>query len=136
MEFGTRNLAESVILFSMRSIGLFLLAIVPAAAAPALTSETIFDWRTPSTPQISPDGRRVVYVLETADRFADTFHSNLWIVSIDGKDHRALTSGKWKDSLPRWSPDGSKLAYLSTRAGKPQIFVRWMDTGAESKITD
>jgi dipeptidyl aminopeptidase/acylaminoacyl peptidase len=120
----------------MRSIGLFLLVLAPAAAAPALTSDTIFDWRTPSTPQISPDGRRVVYALESAARFADAFHSNLWIVSTDGKDHRPLTSGKWKDSLPRWSPDGSKLAYLSTRAGKPQIFVRWMDTGVEAKITD
>ena len=86
----------------MRFIGLFLIAIAPIAAAPALTSESIFDWRTPSTPQISPDGRRVVYLLETADRFADTFYSNLWMVSTDGKDHRPLTNGKWKDSLPRW----------------------------------
>jgi acylaminoacyl-peptidase len=107
-----------------------------AAAAPPLSSESVFDWRTPATPQISPDGRRVVYVLETADRFGDAFHSNLWVVTADGKDHRPLTSGKWKDSLPRWSPDGSKLAYVSTRAGKAQIFVRWMDTGAEAKVTD
>ena len=120
----------------MRFLCLLALIIARLSAAPPLTSETIFDWRTPSTPRISPDGRRIVYVLETADRFADTFHANLWIVSTDGKDHRPLTSGKWKDSLPRWSPDGSKLAYVSTRAAKPQIFVRWMDTGVEAKITD
>ncbi|MEO6758624.1 MAG: DPP IV N-terminal domain-containing protein, partial [Saprospiraceae bacterium] len=120
----------------MRLLALCLSVVVQAAASPALTSESLFAWRTPSNPQISPDGKRVVYVLETADRFADAFHSTLWIVSTDGKDHRPLSSGKWKDSLPRWSPDGSKLAYLSTRAGKPQIFVRWMDTGAEARITD
>lgn len=117
---------------------LFLLPFLTVAlgAAPALTSDSVFDWRTVGAPQISPDGQRVVYTLETADRFADTFHVNLWQASTDGKDHRPLTSGKWKDSLPRWSPDGSKLAYVSNRAGKPQIFVRWMDSGAEAKITD
>lgn len=128
--------ANSDYYFLMRSLRLLFLTIAPLCAAATFTSETIFDWRTPSTPQISPDGRRVIYTLETADRFADAFYSNLWMVSIDGKDHRPLTSGKWKDSLPRWSPGGEKLAYVSTRAGKPQIFVRWMDTGAEAKITD
>jgi acylaminoacyl-peptidase len=121
---------------SMRFLWLSLASFPTLLAASLLTSDTVFDWRTPGSPQISPDGRRVVYTLETADRFADTFHSNLWIASTDGKDNRPLTSGKWKDLLPRWSPDGSKLAYLSTRAGKPQIFIRWMDTGAEAKITD
>ncbi|MBI2687714.1 MAG: S9 family peptidase [Acidobacteria bacterium] len=120
----------------MRTLLAVLVAIPALSAPPPLTSDTIFDWRTPGAPQISPDGRRVVYTLESADRFADAFHSNLWIVSVDGKDHRPLTSGKWKDTLPRWSPDGTKLAYVSTRAGKPQIFVRWMDTGAEARITD
>lgn len=115
---------------------LLLLPVSLLAALPPLTSESVFDWRTARAPQISPDGRRVVYALETADRFADTFYVNLWMVSVDGKDQRPLTSGKWKDSLARWSPDGSKLAYVSTRAGRPQIFVRWMDTGAEAKITD
>lgn len=120
----------------MRSLSLLLASLPALLAAPPLTSDSLFDWRTPASPQIAPNGRHVVYTLETPDRFADTFHSNLWIASTDGKDHRPLTNGKWKDLLPRWSPDGSKLAYLSTRAGKPQIFVRWMDTGAEAKITD
>ncbi|MBM3784576.1 MAG: S9 family peptidase [Acidobacteria bacterium] len=106
------------------------------AAKPPLTTETVFDWRVPSSPRISPDGRQVVYVLETADRFADTFYSNLWIAATAGTDHRPLTAGKHKDSYPRWSPDGTKLAYISTRTGKPQIFIRWMDTGVEARITD
>jgi dipeptidyl aminopeptidase/acylaminoacyl peptidase len=120
----------------MRPFSLLFLVAASLGAAPALSTDSVFDWRTVGAPQISPDGQRVVYTLEIADRFADTFHVNLWQVSTDGKDHRPLTSGKWKDSLPRWSPDGAKLAYVSTRAGKPQIFVRWMDTGTEAKITD
>lgn len=73
-----------------------------------LTSETLLDWRTPNLPQISPDGQRIVYTLETADRYTDRFVNTLWMVSTDGKDHRPITAGR----LPRWSPDGSKLAYL------------------------
>ena len=93
-----------------------------------LTSETLLDWRTPNLPQISPDGQRIVYTLETADRYTDSFVNTLWMVSTDGKDHRPITAGR----LPRWSPDGSKLAYLK----QSQIWVRWMDTGAEARITD
>jgi acylaminoacyl-peptidase len=120
----------------MRIQALLLAAAIAFAAKPPLTTETVFDWRVPSSPRISPDGRKIVYVLETPDRFEDAFHSHLWIVTADGKDHRPLTTGKQKDTLPRWSPDGAKLAYVSNRAGKPQIFVRWMDTGVETKFTD
>ena len=93
-----------------------------------LTSETLLDWRTPNLPQISPDGQRIVYTLETADRYTDSFVNTLWMVSSDAKDHRPITAGR----LPRWSPDGSKLAYLK----QSQLWVRWMDTGAEARITD
>ncbi len=93
-----------------------------------LTSESLLDWRTPNLPQISPDGLRIVYTLETADRYTDSFVNTLWMVSTDGKDHRPITAGR----LPRWSPDGSKLAYLK----QSQMWVRWMDTGVEARITD
>jgi len=100
--------------------------ILPLLAL-ALSPETLLDWRTPSQPQISPDGRRIVYTLETADRFNDRFENTLWMVSVDGKDHRPIGPGR----LARWSPDGSKLAYLK----QSQLWVRWMDTGAETAIT-
>jgi dipeptidyl aminopeptidase/acylaminoacyl peptidase len=100
------------------------------------TSETVFDWRNVSSPRISPDGRSVVYVLEQPDRFADAFYTNLWIASTDGKENRPLTAGKHRDSLPRWSPDGKRLAWVSTVEGKAQIHVRWMESGAQTRITD
>ncbi len=105
-------------------------------AADTLGPDTVWDWRTPSNPRISPDGTRVVYQLEWADKMADAFHSNLWTVGIDGKNNRPLTKGKHRDSSVAWSPDGKRLAYLSTRSGRPQIVVRWMDSGEESQITN
>lgn len=117
------------------SIAFLALGALAAPRGP-LTSETLFDWRSPGAPQIGPDGKRVVYTLESADRMTDVFHSNLWIVGSDGKDPRPLTTGAQRNSSPRWSPDGTRLAYVSTRDGKAQIWVRWMDSGQEARITE
>jgi dipeptidyl aminopeptidase/acylaminoacyl peptidase len=90
-----------------------------------------------SDPQISPDGRRIVYVRQSADISTDRRVANLWIVNFDGTAHRALTAGTYSDSSPRWSPDGTRLAFISDRdGGKPQLYVRWMDTGEIAKLTD
>ena len=117
------------------AVALFALSLA-AAPRTVLTSETLFDWRTPSSPQISPDGQKVAYLLETEDKMADVFYSNLWIVDVDGKNARPISAGSHRDASPRWSPDGGRLAYVSGKGGRPQIYVRWMDTGAEAKITD
>src|SRR5262245_32912211 len=101
-----------------------------------LTVDTLLEWRSVSDPRLSPDGSRIVYVYGFADKMNDRNASNLWIATIDGKDIRPITQGDHRDSQPEWSPDGKRLAYVSTKSGKPQIVVRWMDTGAEATITD
>jgi dipeptidyl aminopeptidase/acylaminoacyl peptidase len=118
-----------------------ILALAVAAAASAnektnLTTDTLWDWRTVANPQISRDGKIVVYVLGWNDRMNDASYSNLWMASVDGRDNRPVTQGAFRDMTPRWSADGTRLAYLSNRSGKMQIHVRWMDTGQEATITD
>ena len=114
----------------------FLLA-APALAAPKpITVDTLWNWRTVSTPQISPDGRSVLYVAGWADRMNDAFYSNLWIATVDGKNRRPVTQGPYRDASAFWSPDGTRIAYLSNRTGKAQIYVRWIDSGQEAQITD
>jgi dipeptidyl aminopeptidase/acylaminoacyl peptidase len=73
--------------------------------------------RTVEDPQITADGRRVVYVEGWNDREKDAAYANLWLLSADGRERRALTAGPWKDRSPRWSPDGMRLAWLSGRGG-------------------
>ncbi len=112
-------------------------ALSLAAAGPqVITNDTYWDFRRVGEPQIGPDGKSVVYTLGWNDRMTDSGYSNLWLVGVDGKDPRPLTQGPVRDTSPRWSPDGKRLAYLSNRSGKTQIHVRWMDTGQEAKITD
>ena len=109
--------------------------LLQAAEKKPLDPSNIFDWRTPQSPQISPDGKFVVSSMEWADSVNDAFYSNLWITATDGTDARPLTEGNFRDTSPRLSPDGKRLAYLSNRSGKVQIYVRWLDSGQEAMIT-
>lgn len=54
----------------------------------------------------------------------------------DGSEHKPLTSGKNYYSQVSWSSDSKRIAYTSNEEGKSQIFVRWMDTGSTSSITN
>jgi len=101
-----------------------------------LTSADIFDLEYAADPRISPDGGHIVYVRNIHDVMTDRARRNLWIVDTDSGDHRPLLSGKANYSSPRWSPDGSRLAYISAADGKPQLFVRWMDSGQTALVTN
>ena len=69
------------------------------------------------------------------DIMEDRRRTELWTVDADGSNHRKLTVRAVGESSPRWSPDGSMLAYLSKEEGKTQIFLRWMDTGQSAVLT-
>jgi acylaminoacyl-peptidase len=76
----------------------------------------------------------VVYVEAWTDRESGAEFSNLWICSPDGRERRQYTNGRWRDWSPRWSPDGSRLAWLSDRSGRPQLYVRRFESGSESAL--
>ncbi len=117
-------------------LGGLLAAGLALGAKQPMTSADLWELRTASDPQITKDGKSVVYVTGWADKMVDQQYSSLWIAASDGKDPRPLTTGAFRDSSPRLSPDNTKLAYLSNRSGRTQIRVRWMDSGQEAQITD
>src|ERR1700734_1830196 len=102
---------------------LFPLAGTAQEKADRLEPMDVFRVQVASDPQISPDGKRVVYVRESADISSDHRVSNLWVVNFDSSQHRPLTTGTYNDSSPRWSPDGTRIAFISDRDGKPQVYV-------------
>ena len=111
-------------------------AAAPAAGTPRFEPANVFDLEWAEDPQVSPDGRRVVYERHFMDIVHDRMRSTLWIVGVDGSDQRPLTTGNRNDASPRWSPDGRRLAYVSAdENGHVQIFVRWMDTGQTAQVT-
>ena len=107
-----------------------------AATAREFGARDVFDLEFASDPQISPDGRRVVYVRTSFDIRSDRPRANLWLLDVDGGSHRPLRSGHESEQSPRWSPDGSRIAYVSDGEGSPQLFVRFMDSGESALITD
>jgi acylaminoacyl-peptidase len=118
--------------FALLTAGLLVQA---ATGQSKLTVEDIFQLETAADPQISPDGKRIIYVRQFQDIMADQRRSNLWVINFDGTDHRPLTTGNFSDSSPRWSPDGTQILYVSDRKGSSQIYRRWMDTGQTAKLT-
>jgi dipeptidyl aminopeptidase/acylaminoacyl peptidase len=83
-------------------------------------------------PQISPDGRTIVYVRRTADVMTDRMQASLWLVDVaSGKQSPFAASG----SSPRWSPDGTRVAYVAGDGDHSQLFVRWIATGASARVT-
>ncbi|OLS22638.1 MAG: Prolyl tripeptidyl peptidase precursor [Candidatus Heimdallarchaeota archaeon LC_3] len=110
-----------------------------------VTVEDFIQIKNVSSPQISPDGGRCVYVLQTVDDNRNSYKSNIWITFPNGKiPSRQFTSGD-KESLPKWSHDGKWLAFLSGRNDKnksseqksgPQLFVIPVDGGEAIQITN
>ena len=95
--------------------------------------------------QISPDGQRVVYVVQRVDHETEKKYSNLWIVaSADGTEPRRFTYGDQVDSQPRWSPDGSQIAFVSDRGAskgsgsekQSQLYLIPIDGGEARPLTD
>jgi len=101
-----------------------------------LTAMDVFNLQFAGDPQISPDGKRIVYVRQFSDVMNDKRESNLWVINTDGTEDRALTNGNYSDSSPRWSPDGTRVAYISDHDGKAQIYLRWMDNGQTAELTN
>jgi dipeptidyl aminopeptidase/acylaminoacyl peptidase len=84
---------------------------------------------------VSPDGRRVAFAVSTPDVEANASRSAIWIVDSGGGEPRRLTSGEKRDSDPRFSPDGRRLAFLSNREGGSQIWVLELSGGDPTKAT-
>ncbi|HEV2738381.1 MAG TPA: S9 family peptidase [Candidatus Elarobacter sp.] len=119
-------------------------AASPAPAAPAaapapkpLTLEALRQSVSVREPQISPDGKRVVYVRGAGDYKADVEKTELVLVDVASGARRVLTQDRDDVSNPTWSPDGTRIAFLAA-PGKdqpPEIYVLSLDGGDAKRIT-
>lgn len=84
-------------------------------------------------PCFSPDGAQVAYVLQTLDAEQDAVHSDIWVVPVAVGAPRRLTR-EGRNQMPRWSPDGSQIAYLSNVGGRSSIWLVFADGGEVRRI--
>src|SRR5689334_5888934 len=96
-----------------------LLALASAAAATKshpFTADDLVTMDRISSVEASPDGKRVVYAVRSTDLDGNRGRTDLWMVGIDGKDARQLTTDPENDTDPAWAPDGQSVFFLSPRA--------------------
>ena len=95
-------------------------------------------------PLVSPDGSMVVFTVTHVNEVRDENISAIWMVGTNGSDPRQFTSGFRRDHSPRWSPDGSRIAFVSERhcpdltgpaADKTQLYVMDMAGGEPVRLT-
>src|SRR4029079_2204626 len=86
-----------------------------------ITPEDYFAFEFLSDPHISPDGKLVAYVVTKVDRAQNRRNSSIWMVATDGSHSPwQFTTSLQSTNSPRWSPDGSSLAFLSSRPSEGQ----------------
>lgn len=93
------------------------------------TAERVFDLEFANDPQISPDGRTIVYARTSMDRQKDRMVADIWSIDTRSGDHRPLIDSKGTVFSPRWSPSGDRLLYLSAGEGGVELRVFYLDTG-------
>jgi dipeptidyl aminopeptidase/acylaminoacyl peptidase len=125
--------------FRELSVGVFAMVLGTGAASAQnerrpMTFDDLIAMHRVSDPQMSPDGRYIAYTVATPDLEANRVAPNIWIVPTAGGEPRQLTrSGS--DQRPRWSPDGTKLAFLSARDGSQQVYWIAVAGGEATRLT-
>ncbi|AZZ96477.1 S9 family peptidase [Pseudoalteromonas sp. R3] len=108
---------------------------VLAQASAGLQAEDIFELEYASDPQISPNGEQVVYVRNSNDVMKDAKRQNLWLVDAKTGVQSPLFSDENRYYQPRWSPDGSKIAFLSDVSGSTQVHVHYIAQNRTALLT-
>jgi dipeptidyl aminopeptidase/acylaminoacyl peptidase len=111
---------------------LALIVFTSAAAAQAMhpfTFEDMMKLKRVGDPQVSPDGKWVIFSVVDVSLEANTKTPHIWIVPTAGGQEREIIADQDADR-PRWAPDGKRFAFLSTKVGGSQVWVANFDDAA------
>jgi dipeptidyl aminopeptidase/acylaminoacyl peptidase len=88
-------------------------------------------------PQVSPDGSKCVFTVKTIDGEKNRYLSHLWMADLTNGEVRQFTFGEVSDAAPRWSPDGTQIAFVRTdlREKRSQIWLIRADGGEAWQLT-
>jgi len=98
--------------------------------------EDLYELLSVGNPVFSPDGKRAAYVVTGISEEKNDYYSNIFVLDPETKQSFQWTHGKCRSHSPAWSPDGTRLAFVSNRNGDPQIYVMNTDGGEAKQVTD
>jgi len=81
-------------------------------------------------PQVSPDGRWIMFSAVAVNLAENTRKPHLWVVSVAGGDAKQLTNGESGENRGRFSPDGRAFSYTSSAVGGAQIWIEGFDSAS------
>jgi dipeptidyl aminopeptidase/acylaminoacyl peptidase len=126
-------------IFTLAAVALGGAAVLGAQSAPASravpTVDQILSLKRAGSPEISPDGRLVAYTVREANWDDNAYETEIWLADATSGATRQLTNGKKSSQSPAWSPDGSKLAFISDRSDKRQIYLISPQGGEADAVT-
>ncbi|MFC1851172.1 prolyl oligopeptidase family serine peptidase [candidate division CSSED10-310 bacterium] len=100
-------------------------------------AEDFYQLKEVSNPQLSPDGKLIVYTLQEIDRVRNKYLKSLWLIDTErGKAKKFTSTPNGSDYAPQWSPDGKRIAFLSSRSGTNQLWLINIDGGEAQCFTD
>ena len=99
------------------------------------TDLDVFDLQYVKNPQISPDGSQIVYRRMTFDILKDRAVGNLWMINSSGINNQKLTSRESSEYGAIWSPNGDRLAFISSTDEGSEIYIYWKNTSKFAKIS-
>jgi dipeptidyl aminopeptidase/acylaminoacyl peptidase len=100
-----------------------------------MTVNDLFRFKRVADPQISPNGRHVVYSLTSVDLAGNRTTTNLWLASTSTAEIRQLTTTPKHDRHPRWSPDSKSILFESDRSGESQLWIISLGGGEARQLT-
>lgn len=137
----------------MKFIGLVCLLMLVILSPASLCAQSVsrskavelLSWKSIESVEISPDGRQVIFSTKEPEWQQNRFSKSTWVVPADGSSEPVPLTAADKDENPRfptnkddaarWSPDGSRIAFVSTRDGTPQVWTVDKPGGTPQKIT-
>ena len=99
------------------------------------TAQDVFDLEWADDPQVSPDGLQAIYLRRSNDIQTDRTRSHVWIVNLDGTGHEPLLADESSYRSPRWSPDGTRIAYLKSLDKGTGLFVHYLKSGRTTLVS-
>ena len=117
--------------------GIFLATSASGQDKPGMSIVDLLEMPAVSSPRLSPSGDSLLYVLAAADWEENKRISHIWLQPTVGGNPNQLTHGERGESSPRWSPDGTQIAFVACRGDDEhnQVYLLPIDGGEARRLT-